>query len=64
MNKPHPHDYALVAGAVMMALVFLWAYSRLKTIASSNDRLKLFQRVAVINGSILLATIMTFIIMR
>ena len=64
MNKLHLHDYALAAGAMSMALVGLRAYRQLATIANRSDRLKLFQYVGLINGLILLVTIVIFIVMR
>jgi len=53
----HSHDYILIAGVALMALVGFRAYVSLQTIGSIQNRVKLFQRIGVITGLILLLII-------
>lgn len=64
MHPLHLGGYCLVVGLMLMGFNAMWAYTRLKKIDAYRDRLRLFQRVGVINAVILIIAVVLFVGIR
>ena len=64
MHPLHLGGYCLVAGLMLMSFNAISAYTRLKNIEATRNRLRLFQRVGAANAVLLLISVVLFFVIR